>query len=139
MVYKWYFSCQLGDGLCHRSHRLGEPETTIEHLDWLRCPKVQWSFSCSLCQVHGKVWSCCHPRLLKNRCFQLQCSLVVQIAKTKDTLFPWQNISEVVMVEAIVTSGPGLTNMVTPMQASLELVAWDLPKKKTTSRHRHTY
>ena len=30
MVYKWYFSCQLGDGLCHRSHLLGEPETTID-------------------------------------------------------------------------------------------------------------
>ncbi len=26
-----YFSCQLGDGLCHRSHLLGEPETTIDH------------------------------------------------------------------------------------------------------------
>ena len=32
MVYKWHFSCQLGDGLCYRSHLLGEPETTI---DWL--------------------------------------------------------------------------------------------------------
>ena len=30
MVYKWYFSCQLGDGLCHRSHLLREPETTID-------------------------------------------------------------------------------------------------------------
>ena len=30
---KWYISgicCQLGDGLCHRSHLLGEPETTID-------------------------------------------------------------------------------------------------------------
>ena len=25
MVYKWYLYCQLGDGLCHRSHLLGEP------------------------------------------------------------------------------------------------------------------
>ena len=32
MVYKWHFSCQLGDGLCHRSHLLGEPETTIDKL-----------------------------------------------------------------------------------------------------------
>ena len=30
MVYKWHFSCQLGDGLCHRSHLLREPETTID-------------------------------------------------------------------------------------------------------------
>ncbi len=31
MVYKWYsIYCQLGDGLCHRSHLLGEPETTID-------------------------------------------------------------------------------------------------------------
>ena len=33
--YKWYISgiyCQLGDGLCHRSHLLGEPETTIDYL-----------------------------------------------------------------------------------------------------------
>ena len=30
MVYKWHFSCQLGDGLCYRSHLLGEPETTID-------------------------------------------------------------------------------------------------------------
>ena len=29
-VYQWHFSCQLGDGLCHRSHLLGEPETTID-------------------------------------------------------------------------------------------------------------
>ncbi len=33
MVYKWNFSCQLGDGLCHRSHLLGEPETTIDFLE----------------------------------------------------------------------------------------------------------
>ena len=30
---KWYFSCELGDGLCHRSHLLGEPETTIDSWD----------------------------------------------------------------------------------------------------------
>ena len=30
MVYKWYFHSQLGDGLCHRSHLLGEPERTID-------------------------------------------------------------------------------------------------------------
>ena len=35
MVYKWYFSCQLGDGLCHRSHLLGEPETTIDFSWWI--------------------------------------------------------------------------------------------------------
>ena len=32
-IYKWYISgiyCQLGDGLCHRSHLLGESETTID-------------------------------------------------------------------------------------------------------------
>ena len=28
--YKWHFSCQLGDGLCHRSHLLREPKTTID-------------------------------------------------------------------------------------------------------------
>ena len=30
MVYKWYVSCQLGDGLCHRSHLLREPKTTTD-------------------------------------------------------------------------------------------------------------
>ena len=32
MVYKWYFSCQLEDGLCHRSHLLGEPEKSVDHM-----------------------------------------------------------------------------------------------------------
>ena len=31
MVYKWYILPIGGDGLCYRSHLLGEPETTIEH------------------------------------------------------------------------------------------------------------
>ena len=34
--YKWYISgkktCQLGDGLCHRSHLLGEPKTEADYL-----------------------------------------------------------------------------------------------------------
>ena len=29
---KWHFSCQLRDGLCHRSHLSREPETTIEKM-----------------------------------------------------------------------------------------------------------
>ena len=37
MVYKWYFSCQLGDGLCHRSHLLGEPASQPFHY-WLKKP-----------------------------------------------------------------------------------------------------
>ena len=42
-ISKWYFSCQLGDGLCHRSHLLGEPETTIECL-WRFLPQVNLIF-----------------------------------------------------------------------------------------------
>ena len=44
----WYFSCQLGDGLCHRSHLLGEPfqqplsgwpeDDSLSHLMELQCP-----------------------------------------------------------------------------------------------------
>ena len=40
-----YFSCQLGDGLCHLSHLLGEPETTIDVMEDLRFEATKmWPF-----------------------------------------------------------------------------------------------
>ena len=47
--YKWYSSgiyCQLGDGLCHRSHLLGEPETTIEERECKNCLVVGMLMFC---------------------------------------------------------------------------------------------
>ena len=39
MVYKWYISCQLGDGLCYRSHLLGGTiSTTIDKMEVRKLP-----------------------------------------------------------------------------------------------------
>ena len=54
--YKWYFSCQLGDGLCHRSHLLGEPAS--QPLTFYITQNSLWKLDVSLvdCRSEKMVW-----------------------------------------------------------------------------------
>ena len=86
--------------------------------------KVQWPFSCSLRQVHGQVWCCGDPSQIesnrvKSSQIESNCEeYIISIFQfLRVCLESNSEYSLAPFTEAIVTSGPGLTNMVTPMQA----------------------